>query len=429
MLDVNLLREEPERVKHNLARRPGNYAELVDKFLEIDTQWRHSVSRLNAVRSQKNTVSEEIAQLKQEGKSADEKIQEMQHVSKQLEELEGRQEELEQERHRLLKQIPNLMHSSVPDGQGEEDNPEIRRWGEPPQFDFNPTDHRTILENLSVLDGERAAKISGHGFYFMKGDLVRLDFALQRFALDFLEQRGFTVINPPYMMNSDAYAGVAPLEDFKELMYQISNYDQHLIATSEHPVGAMFMNETVSANELPLKFAGFSPCFRKELGAHGKYTKGLFRTHQFNKIEQFVYAHPDQSWDLFEQLMQNAEELYQHLQLHYRIVEICTGDQGAMKARQYDAEFWMADGQFREFGSNSNITDYSARNLNIKWRPGEGQKPAGFVHTLNNTAIATSRTLIAIVEQYQQEDGTVKIPSALQPYMNGKQYLGESAYT
>lgn len=221
------------------------------------------------------------------------------------------------------------------------------------------------------------------------------------------------------MVNKESYEGVAPLQDFTEMMYKIQDYDLFLIATSEHAIGTMLKDEIVNKDDLPLKFAGISPCFRKELGAHGKYTRGLFRMHQFNKIEQFVFSHPDDSWKLFEEIQKNSEEMYQELGLHHRVIEMCTGDLGIMKARSFDIEVWMADGQFRECGSNSNLTDFSARNLNIRFREGPGKPVAGFVHTLNNTALATSRTMIAIIEQFQKRDGSVVIPGALRPYMNG----------
>jgi len=248
--------------------------------------------------------------------------------------------------------------------------------------------------------------------------LVLLDYAIMRYAMDFLIKKGYVLVEPPFMIRREPYEGVVELADFENVMYKIENEDLYLIATSEHAMAAMYMNEIVNREDLPIKLVGVSPNFRKEVGAHGKYTKGLFRMHQFNKVEQFIFCHPEQSWELFEEIQQNAEELYQGLGLHYRVVEICSGDMGLIKAKSYDTEVWMADGQFREIGSNSNCTDYQARRLNIRFREKEGQAPAGFVHTSNNTALATSRTMMAILEQYQQKDGSVAIPKVLRPYMN-----------
>jgi seryl-tRNA synthetase len=280
-----------------------------------------------------------------------------------------------------------------------------------------------ILEGLGMVDIERAAKVSGAGFVYLRGDVVLLDLALQRFALDFLRKKGFTIIEPPYMINRRPYEEVVDLSDFESVMYKIDGEDLYLIATSEHAMGAMFLDDVIDKKDLPLTLAGISPCFRKEVGSHGKYTKGLFRMHQFNKVEQFIFCLPEESWKWFEQIQKNAEELYQQLGIHHRVIEMCTGDLTSIKAKSYDVEGWMADGQFRELGSCTNCTDYQARRLNVKYREGLGKPPAGFVHTLNNTALATSRTMLAILEQFQQKDGSVKIPKVLVPLMNGIEVL------
>jgi seryl-tRNA synthetase len=252
-----------------------------------------------------------------------------------------------------------------------------------------------------------------------------LDNAIQNYAVDLLIKRGYVFIVPPYMMRREPYEGVTDLAAFSDVLYKIDSEDLYMIATAEHPVGAMFINEVIEKKQLPIKMVGRSPCFRKEVGSHGKYTKGLFRTHQFHKVEQFIFCLPEQSWEYHEELQKNCEDLYQGLGLHYRVVNVCTGDIGDIAAKKYDTEVWMADGEFREIGSNSNCTDYQARRLNIKFREKEGLPPAGFVHTLNNTALATSRTLVAIVEQYQQADVTIKVPDVLIPYMNGMKFIGK----
>ncbi|MFH7882135.1 MAG: serine--tRNA ligase, partial [Candidatus Aenigmatarchaeota archaeon] len=318
-----------------------------------------------------------------------------------------------------------ILHDSVPFGKDENDNVEIRRVGSPPKFNFKPKNHLEIALELGLVDQERAAKVAGAGFFYFKKELVLLDLAIQKFALDFMIKKGYIPVEPPFMINRKAYEGMIDPSDFEMVTYKIENEDLYLIATSEHPIGAMFMNEILNKKDLPLKFVGISPCFRKEIGTHGKYTKGFFRMHQFNKVEQFIFCLPEDSWNLHEELQRNCEELYQALGLHYRVVNVCTGDIGTVAAKKYDTEVWMVDGKFREIGSNSNCTDYQARRLNIRFREKEGEKPKGFVHTLNSTALATSRTMLAILEHFQQEDGSVKIPKVLVPYMNGIEVLGE----
>ncbi len=421
MIDINLVREKPELVRENLARRNDpEVLELFDRLLKIDKEWRKTITELNKLRAEKNKISAEIAKRKKEGKDVSELLKEASEIDKKTDLLEEKKDRLEKERRYLLLRIPNLMHESVPYGKDENDNVEIRRWGEPPKFDFEPKDHLTILKNLGLIDDARAAKIAGHGFFFLKEELVLLDLAIIKFAIDFMRSKGFILVEPPFMMRTKYYEGVTSLEDFDLQLYKIEGEDLHLIATSEHPMAAMFANEVLLADQLPICLVGVSPCFRKEVGAHGKYTKGLFRMHQFNKVEQFIFCKPEESWDWHEKLQQNVEEMLQMLGLHYRVVNVCTGDLGIVAAKKYDTEVWMADGKFREAISNSNCTDYQARRLNIKYREKPGAPPKGFVHTLNSTALATSRIMLAIVEQFQQADGTVKIPKVLWKYTGFK---------
>lgn len=420
MLDIKLIREKPDFVRENLKRRHDpKILEMLDELLKIDKRWRENVTELNKLRERRNKISEEIAKAKKAKKDVSKLMEEARQLPDKIKDLESEVKKLEEKERELLLRIPNLLHESVPYGKDESENVEIRRWGKPPKFDFEPKDHLTILKNLDLIDFERGVKVAEHQFYYMKKELVLLDLAIQRFAIDFLTKRGFILIEPPFMINRKAYEGMIDPTDFEMVTYKIENENLYLIATAEHPLGAMFIGEVFSKDELPLLLCGVSPCFRKEVGAHGKYTKGLFRVHQFNKVEQFVFCLPEQSWDLFEEIQKNAEELYQALGLCYRVVLICTGDIGTIAAKKYDIECWMADGKFRETGSCSNCTDYQARRLNIKYREKAGKPPIGFVHTLNNTALATSRTIIAIVEQFQQEDGSVIIPKVLRPFMNG----------
>ena len=420
MLDIKLLRENPDLVRKNLERRQDpEKIKLLKEIIGYDGAWRSLTTKVNELRRARNRIGSEVARLKQEGKDAFEKMREGDRIQEAIKEVEEEEERYQSLIREGLMHLPNLLHESVPFGKDENDNIEIRRWGEPPKFDFEPKGHVDIALNLGIIDEARAGKVSGAGFVYLKKELVLLDYAILRFAMNFLIKRGYSLVEPPFMIKRRPYEGVTSLEDFENVLYKIEGEDLYLIATSEHSMAAMFMDEVLSAEDLPIKLVGVSPCFRKEVGTHGKYTKGLFRMHQFNKVEQFIFSLPEDSWTFHEELQRNSEELYQALGLHYRVVNVCTGDIGILAAKKYDTEVWMTDGAFREIGSNSNCTDYQARRLNIRYREKEGQAPKGFVHTLNNTALATSRTMMAILEQYQQEDGSVVVPKVLRPYMNG----------
>ncbi len=424
MLDIRLIRENPELVRKDLRRRGDREKlKLLDALIKGDREWRDSLKRLDELRRKRNQVTEEIARLKKEGKSADAKIREMKKLPGEIRALEAGVQELQSRNMQALMNIPNLLHESVPEGKDDSDNVPVKHWGKVPRFGFEPRNHLDIAKGLGLIDDERAARVAGSGFFYLKADLARLDYAIMMFAMDFLSRRGYTIIEPPFMMGRKPYEGVTDLGDFESVMYKVDSEDLYLIATSEHPMAAMHMNETLELRDLPIKLCGVSPCFRREVGSHGKYTKGLFRMHQFNKIEQFIFCRPEDSWKLHEELQANCEALYQALELPYRVVNVCTGDIGSIAAKKYDTEIWMADGQYREIGSNSNCTDYQARRLGVRFREKEGQPPAGFVHTLNNTALATSRTMVALLEVHQQKDGTVNIPKALRPYMGNQHKL------
>ncbi|MEM2643517.1 MAG: serine--tRNA ligase [Candidatus Bathyarchaeia archaeon] len=419
MIDVKLIRENPDLVRENIKRRNDpEKLRILEEFIEADKRWRALQTELNNLRRRRNELSLTIAQIKKRREDESQLLIEAERLQNEIKRVESEAEEYRRKSMSLLMRIPNLLHESVPYGRDENDNVEIRRWGSPPKFDFPPKSHIEIAKDLGLVDEERANKVAGSGFFYFKEELVLLDLAIQRFAIDFLRKRGYILIEPPFMLRRKPYEGVVDLADFETVMYKIEGEDLYLIATSEHPIAAMYMDETLDKSELPLKFVGMSTNFRKEVGAHGKYTKGFFRMHQFNKIEQFVFCLPEQSWEIHEELQRNCEEMYQMLGLHYRVVNVCTGDIGTVAAKKYDTEVWMVDGKFREIGSNSNCTDYQARRLNIKYREGPGKPPKGFVHTLNSTALATSRTMMAILEHYQQKDGSVIIPEVLRPYMN-----------
>jgi len=423
MLDIKLIRENKKIVEENLKKR-GEDNKLLKEVIDKDKKWRELIKKNDKLKQDRNNVSKKIAELKKAGKDAKKEMIKAKSIPDEIKKNKNQADELQERIKYILMRLPNILHESVPVGEGDEDNVEIKKHGKIPKFTFEQKGHLEILENLGLIDLERGAKIAGHGFFYLKGELALLDYALMRFTIDFLMKKGYTLIEPPYMMKREAYEGVTDVADFENVMYKIDGEDLYLIATSEHPMGAMFMNETLDKKDLPIKFVGISPCFRKEVGAHGKYTKGLFRMHNFNKIEQFIFCLQKDSWKYHEELQKNSEELYQTLEVPYRVVNVCTGDIGSIAAKKYDIEAYMAgDGKYREVGSNSNCTDYQARRLNIKYRDKAGAPPKDFVHTLNNTAIATSRTLIAIIEANQQKDGSIKIPKVLVPYMNGKKII------
>jgi seryl-tRNA synthetase len=427
MLDIKLIRENPDFVRENIKRRNDSQKiSLLDGLIEDDRKWRELQAEVNSLRAKRNEISKKISEMKKQKIDASAAIMEAETIPDHIKKDESEMEIYSDRIRKALLSIPNLLHESVPYGKDDSENVEEKRWGKQPEFDFEPKSHLEILEGMGMIDFERGAKVSGSGFYYLKGDAVKLDMALQKFAIDFLtNEKSFIAIEPPLMINRKSYEGMIDPADFENVTYKIEDEDGYLIATSEHPMGTMLKDEVLETKDLPLKFAGISPCFRKEIGTHGKYTKGLFRVHQFNKVEQFVFCLPNQSAEMLKELQENSEELYKRLGLHFRVVNICTGDMGSIAAKKFDIECWMADGKFRETGSNSNCTDYQARRLNIKYREGEGKPPIGLVHTLNNTALAMSRTMIAILEQFQQKDGTVLIPKALQPLMGGMEVLGK----
>ncbi len=424
MLDIKLIREHPEVVRANLEKRgDADKIRMLDDLIALDKEWRDLLTRVNDLRHRRRLVTEEIAALKKTGKDASKKMEEAKSIPEEIQRLESQVEERKEKVNYLLMRLPNLLHESVPVGKDESANEIVRVVGKPPQFDFEPKNHLELVERLGLIDADRAAKVAGHGFNYLKGSLALLDWAISAYAIDLLIKRGYQIVEPPFMMHKKPYMGATDLETFEDQLYKVEDDDLYLIATAEHPLAAMFMDEVLEKKDLPARFVGYSTNFRKEVGAHGKYTKGLFRMHQFNKVEQFIFCLPEDSWKFHEEVQKNSEDLYKGLGLHFRTVNICTADIGNMAAKRYDIEVWMADGVFRESGSNSNCTDYQARRLNVKYREKEGKAPAGFLHTINNTALATSRTMMAVLEQYQRKDGTVILPEALKPYMHGIEVL------
>jgi len=419
MLDIKLIRDNPESVRSNLMKRanPENI-KMLGELIALDKKWRQDLTSLNELRHQRKQVTTEIAILKKARQDASNQVDKAKMIDTEITCLEKKvTDEEESERDYLLK-LPNMLHESVPVGQGENDNVQVRTWGNIPTFNFPAKNHIDLALNLDIIDMERAGKVAGSRFFYLKRELVLLDMALMSFAMEELFKKGYTPIEPPYLMRREAYEGVTALGDFEDVLYKIENENLYLIATSEHPMAAMLQNEVLTEQQLPLKLAGISACFRKEAGAHGKDTRGIFRTHQFNKIEQFIFCTPEQSWQLHEELVNNAEELVQKIGLPYRVVNVCTGDIGTVAAKKYDIEAWMpAQNAYREVVSCSNCTDYQARRLNVRYREKEGAPTKGFVHTLNSTAIATGRTIVAILENFQEEDGSITVPKPLRKYM------------
>jgi seryl-tRNA synthetase len=429
------LRENPDILIESQKRRNGDL-DLVNRAVELDRKWRESRFKLDELRHERNKLAREIKKLRgEEKKKILEKAKEISDIVK-SEERELKK--IEAELNSVLLTIPNIIHPTVPVGKDDSENVPIKFWGKPKvlkefekQFieqtggkveyeliENAPVNHADAAEQFGWADIERAAKVAGSRFYYLLDDLVWLDFAMISYALDFLAGKGFKIVSPPYMMKRRAYEGVTAFEDFKEVIYKLEDRDLYLIATSEHPLAAMHMDEVLEEDELPLLYAGISPCFRKEAGAHGKDTKGIFRVHQFNKIEQFVFCLPEQSWEWHEKLLENVEHLWQGLGIPYRIVNICTGDIGIVAAKKYDLEAWMpAQGKYREMVSCSNCTDWQSYRLNIRYAEERGKPTKGFVHTLNSTAIATTRAITAIIENFQREDGYVEIPKVLRKYL------------
>jgi seryl-tRNA synthetase len=424
MLDMKLVRESPDVIRQDLLKRGLNgRLKEVDEAVALDREWRSLKKQVDDLRHRQNQLNDEVAALKRSGMDIGAKLEEVKGIPGRIKELDERAEAAQSRLREIMMGLPNILHESVPVGPDDSGNVTVRTFGAPKTFDFKLRDHVDVLTSLGLLDMERAAKISGARFYFLKGDAMLLEQSIMRYALDVLTERGFTAVSPPIMMKREAYEGVVDLSDFGPVIYKVEGEDLYLIATSEHPMVAQHMDEILDGQRLPLKYCGFSPCFRVEAGAHGKDTKGIFRTHQFYKVEQVVFARPEESWALHEELIGNAEAIFQSLGLHYRVVNVCTGDMGTVAAKKYDLEAWMPVQQrFREMVSCSNVTDYQARRLMTRYREKPSAEPR-MVHTLNSTAV-TTRALVAIVENYQQADGSIVIPRPLVKYMGGRERIG-----
>ena len=415
MLDPKIIRDNPEIVRKMLDDRAVEFD--IDALVDADKKRREFIIKTDELRKKKNQVSLQISEKKKGGEDISQLLDEMKKVSSELATLEQTQTKVEQEFARLAYTIPNLIHESVPIGKDDTANKEVRKWGNIPKFDYPIQDHVDLSGNLDLVDLERAAKVSGARFYYLRNELVRLNQALINFALDFLSEKKYSLIQPPYLIKRKAMEGAVIAEDFEDVIYKIQDEDLYLIGTSEHAMAAMHSGEIIEGSSLPLRYAGVSPCFRKEAGAHGKDQKGIFRVHQFEKVEQFVFSRPEESWNEHEKMIQTAEEFYQKLEIPHKVMLLSSGDMGKISAKTYDIEAWMAgQNAYREIVSCSNCLDYQARRLKIRFRD-KTNEDTQYLHTLNSTLVATSRVLVAILENFQTKDGHINVPKALQNYI------------
>ena len=419
MIDIKTIREDPKLVKDSLTRR-GEDTGVVDMLLLNDEERRKLVYEVEKLKQRRNEVSNEIAAMKREGRDTKGAILEMREVGERIKEMDDAIRQMEKKISDILLSIPNIPHESVPYGKDESENVEVRRWREPTTFDFEPKAHWDIGVNLGILDFERAAKISGARFTVLRGAGARLSRALVAFMIDLhTGEHGYTEIYPPVLVNTDSMIGTGQLPKFAEDMFHCEGTDYYLTPTAEVPVTNLYRDEILSHDDLPIYHVAYTACFRAEAGSAGRDTRGLIRQHQFDKVELVKFVKPGTSYDELEKLVGNAEEVLKRLELPYRVVMMCTGDVGFAAAKKYDPEVWMPSyGRYVEISSCSNFEDFQARRANIRYRPEPGAKPE-YVHTLNGSGVAVGRTIAAILENYQEADGSVVIPEALRPYMGG----------
>ena len=425
MIDIKLIRENPNLVKDNIRRKAQDHKlKLVDEILEYDKEIKEIRSEAEHLRHRRNVLSEEINTHKKEGKDIKHLLQEVKDIPEKIKKIEEKLAHVEEKINKNMLQIPNIISEHVPIGKDGEDNVEIRRGGIIREFDFPVKNHIELAEGLGIANWDASARVAGNGFYYLKGDLAVLNQALIRFAIDFMLKKNYEYIEPPLMLNEKAIYASMDKAAIEQSVYSIKDEDLNLIGTSEQAVLAMHTGDTIPESELPKRYFSYSMCFRKEIGAHGINEKGLWRTHQFNKVEQFVFCKPEDSEKLYDELMDNSEQILQALEIPYRIIEICTGDLADWKFRSADLEVWRPTANaYGEVMSLSNCTEYQARKLNIKCVDKQGNKRV--LHTLNDTALATSRIMVAIIENNQNIDGTITVPKVLVPYMHGRTVIGK----
>lgn len=429
MLDINFVRENPDVVKNNIKKKlQDSKLDLVDKFLLIDSEWRKIKGELDNLRHERNLTSEKINQAKKLNQDISVVVKKAKDLPNQILELENKSENLQNEMKNILLKLPNIISKETPIGKDSTENVQIKKGGKIPKFNFLPKSHVEILENLSLVDFDSSSRVSGSGFYYLKKELAILNQALIRFAIDFMIKAGYEYIEPPLMLNEKSIYASMDKSAIEQSVYKIEGEDLALIGTSEQSLLAMHSGQVISEKELPKKYFSYSMCFRKEVGAHGINEKGLWRTHQFNKIEQFIFCKPEDSLKLYDELLKNSINILEELELPYRVIELCTGDLADWKYRSADLEVWRPT--IKEYGevmSLSNCTDYQARKLDIKCIDENNVRRV--LHTLNDTAMATSRIIVTIVENYQQKDGSVVVPKVLRKYMNGVKVIGVKTKT
>ena len=414
MLDPKIIRDEPEKIKEMLKNRAVEFD--LEKMLELNKVRKDMMQQTDELKQKRNQMSMKIATEKKAGNDASELLQEMSQISSKLDDMENQRKTIDDDYHKLSFSIPNMIHDSVPKGPDESFNKQVRTWGDIPKFDFEIKDHIDLGLGLDIVDLERASKTAGARFYYLKGGLVKLGQALTAFALDFVSKRDYNLIQPPYMINRQSMEGAVIADDFEEVIYKVQDEDLFLIGTSEHAIASMHYDEILEGGKIPLRYASVSPCFRKEAGAHGKDQKGIFRVHQFEKIEQFIFCRPEESWDEHEKMIKNTEEFYQELEIPYRLMLLSSGDMGKVSAKTYDIEAWMSgQNAYREIVSCSNCLDYQSRRLKIRFRE-KSNEDTKYIHTLNSTLVAIERTMVAILENNQTKDGHVEVPKVLQKY-------------
>ena len=418
MLDLKFIQKNPEVVQEAIRKRRMDLN--IQDFLKLDEKRKSIIQEVEKLRNQLNTESKEVGKLKAKGQDVSEKVKKLSLISDKIKELEKEKKKVEKELFDFRAQIPNIPAKDVPEGDSDEDNVEIKKWGTKPEFDFEPKPHWDIGTNLKGLDFERAAKLAGSRFALYFGWAARLERALINFMLDVqTKENGYIEVLPPFLVNTETMFGTGQLPKFEEDLFKIRDWDLYLIPTAEVPVTNIYRNEVLDEDDLPIAYTAYTPCFRSEAGSYGKDTKGLIRQHQFNKVELVRFVHPDKSYQELELLLSHAESILQKLGLHYRVVVLCTGDLGFSAAKTYDIEVWLpGQNTYREISSCSNFEDFQARRANIKFKPKNSRKKE-FVHTLNGSGLAIGRTLVAILENYQREDGSIVIPEVLRPYMDG----------
>ncbi|MFT4343841.1 MAG: serine--tRNA ligase [Candidatus Woesearchaeota archaeon] len=422
MLDIKFIREHPDKVKENIKKKfQDEKIPLVDELLTKDNQYRELQKESESLRAERNKISAEINTLKKQGGDTQTLLAKAKKIPARLNEIETERNTLTDDIHKILTTLPNIIHESVPIGKDSSQNVVREKYGKPKNFDFELKSHAEIAEELDIADFETSAATSGNGFFYLKGDLALLNTALINFARDYMIKQGYEYVEPPLMIRENVLRGVYSSEEIEAMSYKIEGEDLFLIATSEHPLIGMFINKTLPKQNLPIKITGFSACFRKEIGSHGIDEKGLYRTHQFSKQEMVVICEPEQSYALYEEMLNHSKEIFKQLEIPFREIECCSGDLADLKAKSADLEVWSPRKKdYFEVTSCTNMESAQARRLNIKITNG---KEKYYAHTLNNTAIATSRAMVAILENCQNKDGSISIPKVLQPYMHDKKEI------